>query len=352
MRTFALSLVALLALPLLFRPAAHADDEHEAAEEREEIAEGLEHGIEALRALGGHDEVVDHLRRILERLEREPRRRARAARRGPEHEIIERWIEIMEIGRDVVAEAERAKPAEVLEHAMHALELTLEGRRDEEAMHIRRTAPSRERQADALLLAAEIAQDQGHRRHAKALTRLGRHLQEARDAEHEHREDEGEDEKERRGLAQRVEVLRLAMPALREGEKKDAAELIERAIHTGELLLEGREDEEAQKVFRRTPDLETLSKILAVAATLWADFGNKENAKAVAGLSAYYAERAQGHEERRNKERQAEKDDADAAHARQRRADQANRLEAIQHQLHELMVEVERLRKVMGKRER
>ncbi|MFH1921396.1 MAG: M56 family metallopeptidase, partial [Planctomycetota bacterium] len=57
-----------------------------------------------------------------------------------------------------------------------------------------------------------------------------------------------EEHGEREVLAQRLEALRTALPALREAERGDAVELVERAIHAGEVTLEGRKDDEAHQI--------------------------------------------------------------------------------------------------------
>ncbi len=96
-----------------------------------------------------------------------------------------------------------------------------------------------------------------------------------------------------RVLAWRIGTLRVAMKALLEAKKQDAAELMERAIHTGELMLEGRTDNEAQKVFRQTPNLGQLSELLGVSSKLWSKWGNAKNAEATAKLAEYYQDRWQ-----------------------------------------------------------
>ena len=102
-----------------------------------------------------------------------------------------------------------------------------------------------------------------------------------------------------RALAWRVGTLRTAMKALLEANKRDAAEMMERAIHSGELMLEGRTDEEAQEVFRNTPNLGQLAELLGVSSKLWAKWGNKQHAASTATLSEYYQDRWEAHKAER-----------------------------------------------------
>ena len=275
--------VAILLFPILLllpTPALLADD-HDEPEAREEIREGLEHGIDALRALGGHERVVRHLEGVLERLEHDAEHREDEPRgRRAEHEIVEHWIELMAEAHELLAEKDREALANALEEAIDGFEAMLDGARD--------ARPAIGEAAEALLMAAELAHAIGERARSKAFAQLGRDLEER--ARHEHRRDD-EGEEPYGSLDQRIEVLRLAMPALREARKVDEAELLERAIHTGELMLEGREDDEARRVFERTPGLDELSEILELAGDLWARFGDREKARGVHGLAAFYAER-------------------------------------------------------------
>ena len=58
---------------------------------------------------------------------------------------------------------------------------------------------------------------------------------------------------ERDMLKQQVEVLKIALHALMEAEKRDAAEVLERAIRAREVTLEERRDDEAHMIRERAP---------------------------------------------------------------------------------------------------
>ena len=52
----------------------------------------------------------------------------------------------------------------------------------------------------------------------------------------------------------RIEVMKMAMPALREGERRDAVDILERAVRAYEVAIEGPRNEEAQKIRQRLVD--------------------------------------------------------------------------------------------------
>jgi biopolymer transport protein ExbD len=103
----------------------------------------------------------------------------------------------------------------------------------------------------------------------------------------------------------------MALPALKEANRGDAAELLMMAIRSRELLLEGRRDEEAQRIRERAPGREQVAEILSMAAKLWREFGKAEKGAVVGQL----AEQLAGRRRRQAKER-AERSDQElrAAH--------------------------------------
>jgi len=86
-------------------------------------------------------------------------------------------------------------------------------------------------------------------------------------------------------LRRQIEVLRMAVPALREAERRDALEILERAIHARELTLAGRRDDEAREIRERAPAPGQLAEILRTAAELWREFNDAEKAEAVRRLA-------------------------------------------------------------------
>ena len=109
-------------------------------------------------------------------------------------------------------------------------------------------------------------------------------------------------ESEREVVLHQLEVMRMALTALKEAERWDAVELLTLAIRAREMMLERRKDEEAHRVRERAPNREQLIDILSMAAELWREFGNAEKSAVVRELAEELsgAERRQvgGREER------------------------------------------------------
>lgn len=91
-------------------------------------------------------------------------------------------------------------------------------------------------------------------------------------------------------VRRRLKVMRTAVEALVEAGQHDRAEVVERAMHARELILERRTDAEAMSVREAAPDRGVLSRQLAAAAELYADWGAAEKARALAELSETYAQ--------------------------------------------------------------
>ncbi len=90
---------------------------------------------------------------------------------------------------------------------------------------------------------------------------------------------------EREVVLHQLEVMGMALHALKEAERGDAAELLTLAIRAREMMLERRNDEEAQLVRERAPNREQLVEILSMAAKLWREFGNAEKGAVVGQLA-------------------------------------------------------------------
>ena len=368
LRGFCVLIAALLVSSFLAVPAMAEEGEHreggrhDGMNERDlkKVLKGLATGIAALRAIGGQERVIGHMKELMGELKKrhaqqrgDPKRRkgnaerqkrgAERQKRGVERQRMGNMIELMLMAHGVLREADRDEWAEIMEHGAHAMKMLWSGRSDDEAMRILSTAPSKERQVKALFLASEILADHGKKDRAHILFKLGREMQgkgrkesgrkesgrkesgrKERGRKAADRREEREEDTERRALRKRVEILRMAMPALREGERRDAAEMLERAIHTGELLLEGREDEEAQRIYRNTPKLAQLAEVLNLASRLWREFKHPEQAETVLKLSRYYAERARGDREEHG-EREAH--ERERREAEKRRHDEEREME-------------------------
>jgi len=72
--------------------------------------------------------------------------------------------------------------------------------------------------------------------------------------------------------------MQLALPALREGERKDLAEQIVKAIRVRQVNIERRDGKEADQIREHAPSLGNTIEILNYAANLWDGFGNKDKA--------------------------------------------------------------------------
>ena len=149
------------------------------ADKLEHLLDGLERGIESLRALGKHEEAerlertANELRQKLEARRRD-RRPDEADRR--ERETVKRRLQAMRFAFEALMRAEKREAAEVMEHAIHAQELALEGRRDPEAIEVRKTAPKLGQQTELLFFAAKLLAEQGKAEQAEVVERLGREM--------------------------------------------------------------------------------------------------------------------------------------------------------------------------------
>ncbi len=134
--------------------------------------EGLEQGIVALRKLGKKEEAA-HLQEIAAGVRRRIEGGKKQKQRGMgERELVKNHIETLRIAMHGFQEAEKREWAEQIEHAIHARELGLEGRRDEEAIHIRKTAPSDGHLAELLHVAAKYYSEWGHPDRAERVAKL------------------------------------------------------------------------------------------------------------------------------------------------------------------------------------
>ncbi len=137
----------------------------------------------------------------------------------------------------------------------------------------------------------------GPEREREREVRIRREVEERReDREREERErrrerDEGRARRERpkserEVVLHQLEVMRMALHALKEAERGDAMELLTLAIRAREVMLEGRKDEEAQSIRERAPNREQLIEILSMASKLWREFDNADKSVAIGRLAA------------------------------------------------------------------
>jgi hypothetical protein len=117
-----------------------------------------------------------------------------------------------------------------------------------------------------------VAEEVRHR-----IERAGEERRGAREGQRRERERD----RELQVMVEQLEILRMALPALREGERRDAAEAVGRAIRAREVVLEGRRDREAMMLRERSPNREHLRELLGLAANLYDEFGRHERADAL-----------------------------------------------------------------------
>ena len=82
-----------------------------------------------------------------------------------------------------------------------------------------------------------------------------------------------------------VGALQMALPALREAERRDAVELVEWAIAARKMMLEGRRDEEARQIRQRAPGREQIVEILVLAERIYREFDMPDRAEKLSRLT-------------------------------------------------------------------
>ena len=209
--------------------------------------------------------------------------RAREERPRSEREVVRHQLEVMRIALPALKEANRGDAAELLSRAIHAYELMLEGRRDDEAHAIRERAPKRGQLAEILSMAARLWREFGKPDKGAVVGELAEKMAAVRRPRESEREQRGQNERE--VALRQIKIMRYALHALAEAEKKDAADLLERAIHSRELALEGRRDEEAVRIREGAPSRGAQIELLMMAEKILKELGQTERAVAVGRLA-------------------------------------------------------------------
>lgn len=176
-------------------------------------------------------------------------------------------------------EREQIRSDEAYEELIHRLELGMDALKElgkEDALH------HLERIAD------EVRKERQGARRARRQERAGVEQRRVRD----------EARSEIDVVRERLKVMRLAVDAYLEAGDVHAAELVELAMHSRELAIEGRRDEKAASIRERAPDREKLAGLLKRAAHLWAEWGHEKRAGALAELAQTFAEQARRRQER------------------------------------------------------
>ncbi len=266
-------------------------------DEIRKILSGLEHGMNALRALGLYKDV-ERLEYIAADLKQDLGALERRRHGDEERKVARQQLKVMRYGVEALVEARKRDAAHLLEHAMHAMELRLEGRKDEKAMCIYKTAPKRGQVAELLGVAAECLQEIKKLDRAEAVGRLARVFARKR-------EGRSEENRERKEARRQIKIMRYAMEALVKGGRRDSAELLEHAIHAQELALEGRRDDEAMRIRETAPSLGARVELLVFASKFLREYGRIEQAQAAHQLVERFRSRLAGGGKKADQRRRA-----------------------------------------------
>jgi hypothetical protein len=143
------------------------------------------------------------------------------------------------------------------------------------------------------------------------------------------------DEPRAAGQREAIEVMHMALQALENAGRSDAAELLERAIHARRMDLEGRSDDEAAQIRGRRPTAAQQIEILRLAARLLNENGKPDRAEAVGRMADRMLQR-QGAERRPQGPAMAPPPPLPEGSRPRPREEAMRRLDAIQHQIEDL----------------
>ncbi len=306
----------------------------------EEIIGGLEQGMVALEQLEREREL-EMLRGITEEV-RQNARVKRAANR-----LAGGQLEALRMAMAAFREKGHVEAIELTERAIRAREVHLEGRRDREALDIAQRGPRREQCIELMNLAVDLYRQFGAEDRAERLRRAIAELWPQRERERGgERERERGRERERRGerdrpddTGNRIEIMRMALRALLEADRRDAADLLERAEHALKMDAQRRRDDESMTIRNNAPSVGQQIELLQLASRLWREFGHPDRADTVGELAEQLA--AESRRGRRPEQRRRERGD-----------DEARRMEEVQEQIQRLENAIEELRHRLRDRER
>ena len=136
---------------------------------------------------------------------------------------------------------------------------------------------------------------------------------------------------ELREARRQVELMNMARNTLREADREDAAELLQKVIRAVEIRIEGRRDEKARHILGEDPAVGAKAELLLYAARLMREFRRPDRAEAVEKLGRQFAEKAKRAPRARERSRESSPEAS------------VERIEAMQEQIRELARELERL---------
>jgi hypothetical protein len=333
------SLLVVLAL-LVAVGTASAAPEHEYTDDVKEVIHGLKMGIAALKAIDKHEEAGRLERILVAWLETRKAKQKRNAGHDREIEIVKGRIRTLRFAMKALLEIDALDAAERMEHKIHSYELAIEGRRDEEAMRIRTSAPKSEAMVEPLRRAGRVWAELGDEKKAKMCLVLAQQYQ---DGASRKKPAAKEGEQREREMAKRhMEILRVAMHGFREAEKKDAAHRIEQVLHVYELAMAGKQDE-ARKAREKAPNAGQLAELLIHAGKIWDEFGHETKARPCFELGRFYQQR--WHDQQAREKAARAKKVPRRTERDERLAKMEAQIERLNHAIRELTNEIERMRR-------
>ena len=275
-------------------------------------------------------------------------RRELEAARDRVHAMLREAEELQGAGRMEAAQEVRQRAQQLAQRVEEGMERRQRARSDE-AQHLHNVLEGLEHGMGAL-------RELGRHEELQVLERVAHDVRQELEGRGNRPQRERERQRAERGGNERevamhqLEILRMAMPALREGERRDAADLLEHAIRARELGLEGRRDDEAQHIRETAPNRAQVTEILGLASRLWAEFGHEERAHAVGQLAEQMRERlhrqrderAQREQDRPRREARERREERDRPEVRERR-ERPDRFEAAMERIERLEVQMNRL---------
>ena len=141
-------------------------------QEPRRILEGLLAGARSLRQLG-RIEQAEQLEEIAKNFARKLERQGVDQ---DERAIVKRHLRNMRFAVEILVAADKHKAADRVEHFMHAIELGMEGHKDEKAQRIRKTAPKPQQILGDLETAVVILRREDQKEKAAAVLETLRHI--------------------------------------------------------------------------------------------------------------------------------------------------------------------------------
>jgi hypothetical protein len=134
-----------------------------------------------------------------------------------------------------------------------------------------------------------------------------------------------------------LDTLRIARNALLEAQREDGADLLERAIHARELLVEGKPDR-AEKAMKEGPGDLDIAELLLSSAGFWRSFGHADKSAQCEELARFLQHRARERGAEREKPRA---DRRERGGPEDRMAQLEERVERMERMLHDALERLE-----------